>query len=269
MTTQPDFASQPIGFGTWPFNDDEAVRAVASAIEVGYRLIDTATKYENEEAVGRGIAASGLPREEIFIQTKLRGHDHGDVRGALERSLASLGVDYLDSWLIHWPLPMLGLYPKAFHQMAQAKDEGLVRSIGVSNFLPEHLDALKVQTGLVPAVDQLACDPGLDRPELRAEVLSRGIQMQAWSPLARGGEVLGAKPVVEIAQTLEVTPGQVVLAWHRANGIVPIARSGNPQRQRENLEAMNIELTAEEVAAISSIPQRGLGDFDPRTRDER
>lgn len=269
MSTHADFASQPIGFGTWPFNDEEAVRAVASAIEIGYRLIDTASKYENERSVGRGIAASGVPREEIFVQTKLRGHDHGDVRGALERSLDRLGVDYLDSWLIHWPLPMVGLYADAFQHMAQAKNEGLVRSIGVSNFLPEHLDVLQEEAGLVPAVDQLPCDPSLNRPELRAELETRGIQMQAWSPLARGGEVLEAKPVVEIAEFRGLTPGQVVLAWHRANDIVPIARSGNPQRQRENLEAMSVELTAAEVARIADVPQRGLGDFDPRTRDER
>ncbi len=242
---------------------------MASAIDVGYRLIDTASKYENEAAVGRGIAASGVPREEIFIQTKLRGHDHGDVRGALERSLEWLGVEYLDSWLIHWPLPMLGLYPKAFEEMAQAKQDGLVREIGLSNFLPEHLDVIKQETGLVPAVDQVQCDPGLNRPELRAELATRGIQMQSWSPLARGGEVLEAAPVLEVADARGLTAGQVVLAWHRAVGAVPIARSGNPQRQRENLAAVAIELTPEEVTKISSLPQRGLGDFDPRTRDER
>ncbi|KAB1642589.1 aldo/keto reductase [Gulosibacter chungangensis] len=269
MTTSAEFASQPIGFGTWPFKDEEAVRSVASAIEIGYRLIDTASKYENEQAVGRGIAASGLPREELFVQTKLRGHDHGDVRGALERSLEWLGVDYLDSWLIHWPLPMLGLYSKAFEQMAHAREEGLVRSIGVSNFLPEHLDALKAETGLVPAVDQLPCDPSLNRPELRAELAARGIQVQSWSPLARGGEVLEAQPVLEVAQARGITPGQVVLAWHHSNDLVPIVRSGSAQRQRENLEAVSIELTDAEVASISSLPQRGLGDFDPRTRDER
>ncbi|MGO1544020.1 MAG: aldo/keto reductase [Gulosibacter sp.] len=269
MTTQRNLASVQIGFGTSPLKGDEATKAVESALAVGYRLIDTATKYENEEAVGRAIAASGIPREEILVQTKLRGHDHGDVRGALERSLEWLGVEYLDSWMIHWPLPMVGLYPKAFEQMALAQEEGLVRELGVSNFLPEHLDAVKEATGLVPAVDQLQFDPGLTRPELRAELTTRGIQAQSWSPLARGGEVLNAKPVVEVALARGITTGQTILAWHHSLGIVPIARSTNAQRQRENLEAVKIELTAEEMTKISSLPQRGLGDFDPRTRDER
>lgn len=269
MTAHSDLASQPIGFGTWPFDGEEAVTSVVSAIEVGYRLIDTAAKYENEEAVGRGLVASGVPREELLVQTKLRGNDHGDVRGALRRSLELLGLDYLDSWLIHWPLPMLGLYPRAFEQMAQAKEEGLVREIGVSNFLPEHLDVLKRETGLVPAVDQLPWDPSLNRASLRADLAARGIAVQAWSPLARGGDVLESTPVVEVANARGITPGQAILAWHRAIGTVPIARSGNRRRQRENFEAVSIDLTADEVAKISSLPQRGLGDFDPRTRDER
>lgn len=269
MTARADFTSQTIGFGTWPFQGDAAIEAVSSAIEAGYRLIDTATKYENEQAVGQGITASGIPREELIVQTKLRGHDHEDVRGALERSLDWLGVEYLDSWLIHWPLPMLGRYPKAFGQMAEAKEAGLVREIGVSNFLPEHLDLLERETGLVPAVNQLQVDPGLLRAELRAELASRGIAVQAWSPLARGGDVLDAPPVLEVARARGVTPGQVILAWHRAIGTVPIARSGNAQRQRENLEAVALQLTEEEVVAVSSLPQRDLGEFDPRTRDER
>lgn len=258
-----------IGFGTWPFEGDDAVRAVASAIDVGYRLIDTATKYGNEAAVGRGIRASGIPRDEIVIQTKLRGHDHGDVRGALERSLEALGVDRLDIWLVHWPLPMLGRYPEAWAEMVRARDEGLVREIGVSNFLPEHLDAIERATGVAPAVNQLQCDPTIARTELRAELEARGIGVQAWSPLGRGGVVLEAEPVARIAAARGVSPAEVVLAWHGTVGTVPIVRSQDAGRQRQNLAAVGMRLTADELAALAALPQRELGATDPRIRDER
>lgn len=258
-----------IGFGTWPFQHDDAERAVASAIEVGYRLIDTAAKYGNEAAVGSGIRASGVARDELRIQTKLRGDDHGDVRGALGRSLDALGVDVLDSWLIHWPLPMLGRYSEAWAEMVRLRDEGLVREIGVSNFLPEHLDALERATGVRPAVNQIQCDPTIARTELRTELGERGIGVQAWSPLGRGGEVLRAEPVLRIADARGWTPAEVVLAWHGTVGSVPIARSADAVRQRQNLAAVALRLDEAELAALAALPQRALGDFDPRTRDER
>lgn len=258
-----------IGFGTWPFTDDEAVDAVASAIDVGYRLIDTAAKYENEAAVGRGILASGIAREEIRIQTKLRGAEHGDARGALERSLERLGVDYVDSYLIHWPLPMLGQYVDAWAAMVAAQQDGLVRQIGVSNFEIEHLDRIENATGVRPWANQIKCDPEHARVELRDELAARGISVQAWSPLGRTGELLELPEIVRIAERRGWAPAQVVLAWQATVGNVPIVRSGNPDRQRANLEATRQRLGADELDALARIPQLDLGWRDSRTYDER
>lgn len=262
--TAPQFS---IGFGTSPLKGEEATRVVVNAIGVGYRLIDTAARYDNEEAVGRAIAECGVPRDELFVQTKLRGHDHERVGDALRQSLERLGLDYLDSWMIHWPLPMLGKYVGAFEQMLQARDEGLVRHIGVSNFLPEHLDALRERTGEQPWANQIQLDPGLQRTEVRAELGLRGIRVQAWSPLSRGG--IDTDAVVQIARDRGISPAEVALAWHGAIGSVPIVRSTNPDRQLQNLEAVRLHLTVEELELLATAPQRELGDFDPRTHDER
>ncbi|WP_206680340.1 aldo/keto reductase [Flaviflexus huanghaiensis] len=269
MNTQVDFESIDIGFGTSPLKGREAASAVAASIEAGYILIDTATRYENERAVGEGIRASGIAREDVIIQTKLRGNDHGRVREALEESLSELGVDYIDVWMIHWPLPMLGLYASAFEEMAKAQDAGLVRTIGVSNFLPEHLDTIRKETGLVPAVNQIHVDPGIHQAELRHELERRGIAIQAWSPLSKGADLLEKKPIVAAAHAHGITPAQAILAWHRTIGTIPIVRSTSEKRRRLNLEAVQVELTDAEVSAILALPQRPLGDWDPATRDER
>ena len=269
MNTQIDFDSIDIGFGTSPLKGDDAAAAVAAAIGAGYSLIDTATRYENEEAVGQGVRDSGVAREDVILQTKLRGNDHDNVRGALEQSLTKLGVDYIDVWMIHWPLPMLGLYPQAFEEMAKAQEEGLVRTLGVSNFLPEHLDEVKARTGLVPAVNQIQVDPSIHRPELRHALADRGIAIQAWSPLSKGGELLEAEPIIAVAESHGITPSQAVLAWHRAIGTIPIVRSTNEERRKQNLDAVQVLLSDAEVRAISALPQRPLGEWDPATRDER
>ncbi|MEZ7898263.1 MAG: aldo/keto reductase [Flaviflexus sp.] len=264
-----DFDSVRIGFGTSPLKGEDAASAVTAAIEAGYTLIDTATRYENEEAVGQGIRDSGIAREDVIIQTKLRGDDHGNVRGALEQSLTKLGIDYVDVWMIHWPLPMLGLYAEAYEEMAKLKEEGLVRTLGVSNFLPEHLDEVYSRTGLVPAVNQIQIDPGIHRVDLREELKRRGIAIEAWSPLSKGGELLDAEPIQAAAKAHDITASQAVLAWHSAIGTIPIVRSTNDERRKQNLEAVTIALTDDEVTAISALPQRELGEWDPRTHDER
>ncbi|WP_054953278.1 aldo/keto reductase [Flaviflexus massiliensis] len=269
MNAQIDFESIGIGFGTSPLKGEEAARAVTSAIEAGYTLIDTASRYENEEAVGQGIRDSGIAREDVIVQTKLRGHDHDNVRGALELSLEKLGVDYVDVWMVHWPLPMLGLYPQAYEEMITLQEEGLVRTLGVSNFLPEHLDELKSRTGHVPAVNQIQVDPGIHRPELRAELKNRGITVQSWSPLSKGGDLFETEPVKSAAEAHGITPSQAVLAWHRAIGAVPIVRSTSEERRKQNLDAIKVTLTPAEVEAIGGLPQRELGEWDPRTHDER
>lgn len=269
MNAHIDFESIGIGFGTSPLQGEEAASAVAAAIEAGYTLIDTASRYENEEAVGKGIRDSGIARDDVIIQTKLRGNDHDNVRAALELSLAKLKVDYVDVWMVHWPLPMLGLYAQAYEEMAKLQEEGLVRALGVSNFLPEHLDQIKARTGLVPVANQIQVDPGIHRPELRKELADRGITVQAWSPLSKGGELLEADPIVAAAEAHGITPSQAVLAWHRAIGTVPIVRSTSDERRKQNLETVRVELSPEEVEAISGLPQRPLGEWDPATHDER
>lgn len=253
-----------IGLGTWPLSDDGAEAAVVSGIDAGFRLIDTAAKYENEEAVGRGIRASGVPRSDLFVVTKLRGQAmvEGKVRGALEGSLARLGLDYVDLYLIHWPMPRFHAYARAFQQMTDLAAEGLIRSVGVSNFRSEHLLHLAEETGLVPAVDQIEADPTIQRRQLRADLAGHGIVPQAWSPLGRGGPLLTHPVVVEAASQTECTPGQVVLRWHLAHGIVPIAKSADPDRQRQNLEASLLPPLPAPVLAA-------LDDLDPLDEGER
>lgn len=259
-----------IGLGTWPLRGAEAEQAVESGIAVGYRHIDTAAKYGNEDAVGRGTRMSGVARSELFITTKLRGSDMaaGRTRAGLEHSLTALALDYVDLYLIHWPLPWLGQFSRAFLDMAGLADEGLIRSIGVSNFQAHHIARLVDETGLTPAVDQIECDPKIQRRSLRRDLSARGIVAQAWSPLGRGGPLLSDPVVLRAAEAAGCTPGQVVLRWHRANGIVPIVKSASPSRQGENLAAVAMPpLPAELVAELDGLdPQdegeRGIRDSD-------
>jgi len=252
-----------IGFGTWPFQGDDAERAVATAVEAGYRLIDTATKYGNEAAVGRGLRASGVDLRELRIQTKLRGDDHGDVRGALGRSLEALGVDALDAWLIHWPLPMLGRYPEAWAEMVRLREEGLVREIGVSNFLPEHLERLIGETSVVPAVNQIELHPHLQQHAAREYHAEQGIATEAYSPLGSGKGILEIPAIVAIAQKHNRTPAQVVLRWHLQLGNVVIPKSVTPARIAENIDVFDFSLDAEDLAAISALNEDRRVGSDP------
>lgn len=247
-------ALPPIGLGTWPLVGDDATRAVLAGIDAGYRLIDTATVYENEDAVGAALATCGVPRDELFVTTKLRGGDQvsGDIRGAVERSLTRLGLDHLDLFLIHWPLPRLDRYSAAFEAMLQCRDAGLIRFVGVSNFLEHHLRRVIDDTGEVPAVNQIQMDPALARIPVRRAHDELGVFTQSWSPLGRGS-TLDAPVVTEIAERLGHTPAQVILAWHRAHGVVPVARSANPQRQAENLAAADVRLDPADVAALDRL----------------
>ena len=216
-----------LGLGTWPMDDTEAAVAVAGAIGLGYRLLDTAAKYGNEAGVGRGIRDSGVPREQLYVTTKLRGSEQGaGTRDALRASLDRLGLDYVDLYLIHWPLPRLDRYVESYEVMLELRQEGLVRSVGVSNFLPEHLDRLPVP----PAVNQIELSPTVARRALVAELDRRGIVPQAYSPLGRGREL--ADPVVTgLAERYGRTPAQVVLRWHVQQGYVAVPKSGDPGRQ--------------------------------------
>ena len=258
MTTVPTLplndghAIPQVGYGVLMIPDDETAAVVTTAIEAGYRSIDTATIYGNEAGVGAGIASSGVPREELFVTTKLWNTDQGDARAAFEASLQRLGLDYVDLYMIHWPMPAQDQYVEAWRVLQQLRDEGLVRSIGVSNFEVHHLERLQRETGVVPAVNQIELHPRLVQDELRAFHGAHGIATEAWSPLARGA-LLDDAALASIAQAHDRSPAQIVLRWHVQLGNVVIPKSATPERIAANLDLFDFALSDEEVAAISAL----------------
>jgi 2,5-diketo-D-gluconate reductase A len=259
-----------IGYGTAPLDDGDAPEMVGVAIDAGYRLLDTAASYDNETGVGRGIAGSAVERTELVVTSKLRGHDQGRdaARRGLEGSLARLGLDYLDLYLIHWPLPRVDRYVESWETMIAMREEGLIRSIGVSNFRPVHLDRLERETGVVPAVNQIEMHLEWTQAEQRAYDSDHGIVTESWSPLRRGGEVLASPAVARIASKHEVTPGQVVLRWHVQSGVVPIPYSGNKDRIATNLDVFSFELSPDEMAALATLDTADRFGGDPLTHEE-
>nr|WP_238427278.1 aldo/keto reductase [Streptomyces adustus] len=258
-----------MGLGTWPMDDAEAERAVGTALELGYRLVDTATNYRNETGVGRGVAASGIPREEVVVTTKLPGrhHGHAETLASFEESRARLGLEYVDLYLIHWPLPRLDRYVDSWRAMIELRERGLVRSIGVSNFTADHIRRLERETGVLPSVNQIELHPLFPQADLRAFHESKGIRTESWSPLGRGSEVLTDPAVVAVAEALGVTPAQAVLRWHTQLGALPIPKSGHPERLRENLDVFGFTLDPAQMAAVTDRPQRRLGG-DPEVHEE-
>ncbi|MGW4733783.1 aldo/keto reductase [Streptomyces shenzhenensis] len=260
-----------LGLGVWQVPDDEAERAVATALEAGYRSIDTAALYGNEAGTGRAVAASGLPREDIFVTTKLGNGDQGydATLRAFDASLAKLGLDYLDLYLIHWPLPARDTYVDSFKAFEKLYSDGRVRAIGVSNFLPEHLERLIAETSVIPAVNQIELHPHLQQHAAREYHAEQGIATEAWSPLGQGKGLLEVPAIVAIAQKHNRTPAQVVLRWHVQLGTVVIPKSVTPSRIRENIEVFDFSLDTEDLAAISALNEdRRLGP-DPVTHDPR
>lgn len=263
--TEPLISLPPIGFGTVHLDGAAGVRAMTSAIQTGYRLIDTAYNYENEGAVGVAIRKSGVPRDELIVTSKLPGRFHQyDLAGPrIEESLYRLGLDHIDLLLIHWPNPSKDLYVEAWQALIDARNRGIVKHIGVSNFLPEHIQRLEAETGELPAVNQIELHPYFPQVEQVEWHDARGIVTEAWSPLSNGRGLVDEPLLTEIGQRYGVGGGEVALAWHHARGIVPIPRSTKPERQKSNLEAINIQLTAEEVAAVTA-----LGRSDGRIKGQ-
>ena len=261
-----------IGFGTYPMRGDAATDAVRSALDLGYRLIDTAVNYGNEDAVGRAVAGTDVPRVEIVVTTKIPGRDHGydETLSSFERSSAALGLETIDLYLIHWPNPSVGIYVDTFRAMVRLQEEGLVGSVGVSNFTPEFLTRVADAAGVMPAVNQVEMHPFFPQTDLRAFHAEHGIVTQAWSPLGKGAPVKDAAPIVAAAEAHGVTPAQVILRWHRQLGAVPIPKSADPGRQRENLAIDGFALTDDEVAAITALgrPDGRLFGGDPNTHEE-
>ncbi|WP_329223653.1 aldo/keto reductase [Streptomyces sp. NBC_01485] len=258
-----------LGLGTWPMDDTEAEEAVAGALGLGYRLLDTATNYRNESGVGRGVARGEVGREEIVVTTKLPGRHHGyeETLASFEESRRRLGLEYVDLYLIHWPLPRVGRFVDSWRAMIKLREEGLVRSIGVSNFTAEHIERLEKETGVLPSVNQIELHPLLPQDELRAFHEAKGIRTESWSPLGRGSALLDDLAVVSVAEALGVTPGQVVLRWHVQLGAVPIPKSSSPERQRANLDVFGFELGPSQMAVIAERAHQRLGG-DPEVHEE-
>ena len=259
-----------LGFGTYKLRGNEGIDAILSALEVGYRLLDTALNYENEREVGEAIQRSGIPRDEIFVTTKLPGRHHGFDEALLsfEESRMNLGLDYVDLYLIHWPLPRVDQYVETFSAMLQLREEGVVRSVGVSNFTQAHLQRVIDETGVTPAVNQIELHPRFPQGHMREFHARHGIVTESWSPLARGNEVREEPIVVAIAEQHGVTPTQVVLRWHLQLAAVPIPKASTPERQRENLDVFGFELSHAEIASISSLESGRLWGGDPETNEE-
>ncbi|WP_075889786.1 aldo/keto reductase [Actinomyces provencensis] len=258
-----------IGFGVFLVPDTETKEAVGEALEAGYRHIDTATIYGNEEAVGQALADSGLPRDEVFVTTKLWNADQGrdSARPALEASLERLGLDHVDLYLIHWPTPARDLYLPTWEAFEELRSEGLTRSIGVSNFLPEHLRRIADLGGTVPAVNQIELHPTLQQVDIQEADASLGILTEAWSPLGRGADL--EIPAIDlIATRLGVTPAQVVLAWHLARGRVVIPKSVTPSRIVENLAAADVVLDDADLEALDALEAGIRIGSDPATFNE-
>ncbi|MEV5013188.1 aldo/keto reductase [Streptomyces sp. NPDC053780] len=258
-----------LGFGVWQVPDDEAETAVVQALEAGYRSIDTAAIYGNEEGTGRALAASGVAREDLFVTTKLWNSEQGydSTLRAFDASLAKLGLEYLDLYLIHWPVPAKDRYVDTYKAFEKLLADGRVRAIGVSNFLPEHLERLTGETSVVPAVNQIELHPHLQQHASREVHAEQGIATEAWSPLGSGKGILEIPAIVAIAQKHNRTPAQVVLRWHLQLGNVVIPKSVTPSRIKENIDVFGFTLDTEDLAAISALNEdRRLGP-DPAEVD--
>jgi 2,5-diketo-D-gluconate reductase A len=243
-----------LGFGVFQVGNDEARAAVATALECGYRSIDTAALYGNEHGVGVAVSASGIPRGELFVTTKLWNADQGAGRvlPAFERSIDKLGLDYVDLYLIHWPVPSRDRFVETWEAFQGLYAEGRMRAIGVSNFTPPQLTRLLEETAVVPAVNQVELHPGFQQPELRAFHREHGIATEAWSPLGQGAAL--THPVItRLAERHEKTPAQVVLRWHLDLGNVVIPKSVTPGRIRENFSVFDFALTAEDARQIAGL----------------
>lgn len=261
-----------VGFGTYPMHGLEGSQSVTSAINLGYRLIDTAMNYDNEGAVGEGIRCSGIDREELVVTSKLPGrfHERPQADFALRESLWRLGLDYLDVYLIHWPNPSQGKFIEAWQALIEAQAEGLVKVIGTSNFTVAHLETLRQETGVLPAINQIEIHPYFPQVEQLKAHQRLGVATEAWSPLGKASAPYQEKVITEAAKAHGVTPAQVTLRWHVQRDVIPIPKSANPTRQEENLDIFGFELSEAEMAAITALgrPDGRLFGGDPNTHEE-
>ncbi|EST38250.1 hypothetical protein N566_08500 [Streptomycetaceae bacterium MP113-05] len=267
ITLNNGVAMPQLGFGVWQVPDNEAADAVGTALEAGYRSIDTAAIYENEKGTGHALASSGIPREELFVTTKLwnseQGHDA--ALRAFDASLARLGLDHVDLYLIHWPVPEQDRYVDTWKALERILADGRARAIGVSNFHPAHLQRLIDETGTVPALNQIELHPRLQQPVPRAYHADHGIATEAWSPLGQGKDLLQDPVLSGIAGKHGRSVAQVVLRWHLQTGNVVIPKSVTPSRIRENIDVFGFELDARDIAEIGALDTGSRLGPDPDT----
>lgn len=254
-----------LGFGTWQIPEEHAADAVRSALEIGYRSIDTAMIYHNERGVGEGIRSSAIPREQVFVTTKVWNADQGydQTLTALEASLDRLDLPYVDLYLIHWPMPDWDKYVDTWKALIRARELGLTRSIGVSNFSISHIERLNKETGVLPVINQIELHPRLPQRELRDFHAKHRILTESWSPLAQGGDLLSHDSLLEIARAHQRTPAQIILRWHIQLGLVVIPKSSKAERIRENAQLFDFVLSPAEMATIDGLESGGRIGPDP------
>lgn len=260
-----------LGYGVWQVENDVAAEVVVEAVNAGYRHVDTARGYNNEAGVGAALKIAGLPRDEVFITSKLPNQDQGHDAAlrSFDATMADLGLDELDLYLIHWPAPAKGLALESWQAFIELQQQGRVRSIGVSNFRVEDLEKLKAETGVVPVLNQIELHPYFNQPELREYHAANGIVTESWSPLGQGGGELEDPVITAIAEAHQATPAQVLIAWNLALGNVVIPKSVTPERIVSNFASLEVKLTEEEISQITALHKGESGrqgkhpnDFD-------
>ncbi|WP_265456567.1 aldo/keto reductase [Enterococcus sp. HY326] len=253
-----------VGFGTYRLNGTAGARRIGSALNIGYRLIDSAFNYENEGVVGQAIKNSSVPRDQITVTSKLPGrhHHYQEALETIQESVTRMGLDYLDLYLIHWPNPQKDLYVEAWQALIDAQRWGWIRSIGVSNFLPEHIERLEKETGVLPAVNQVELHPFFNQAEQRKFDASKKIITEAWSPLGRANDLLQNETIKEIATTHHKSIVQIILRWHLQLGVVPIPKASHVSRQQDNLAIFDFTLSNEEIATINQLSRADGRTFD-------
>jgi diketogulonate reductase-like aldo/keto reductase len=272
LTSASGLCLPAIGFGTYSLYGNSGTDAIDKAIGIGYRLIDSAVNYENEGAVGAAVRRSGIGRDELIITSKLPGRHHhfDDALNSVQESVMRMGVENIDLYLIHWPNPLEDLYVEAWSALIEARNRGLVTHIGVSNFLPEHLERLRVDTGELPAVNQIELHPYFPQVDQVSYHREHGILTEAWSPLGKGSDLLTNQIVTTIACERGVSPAQIVLAWHVHNGTIAIPKSSSVERQKENLDIFGIALTQDDLDLFATLARSDgrIENQDPAVHQE-